>query len=330
MTMLLSDTEAAVFPEETRTPGEKPCILVIFNPVSGQGDPEARKQSITDALAEHGCTCEYLVTTPKQGARHFAREAVDRGVELIAVSGGDGTILETMTALIGTQVALAVLPAGTGNLMSVNLGLPHDTKAAVEVAMHGQPRRIDFAQVTATDDTGARSDPQYFAILAGAGYDAWVIRDADRQAKRRLGMGAYLLSALRNLHRGRNHVSLRIDGAKRPLRRRAKSVMVANMGTFQGNVEVIPGALPDDGVLEVALLKAETLRQWIGLVFSALRRRITEDASVEYFQARRVDVELSIPQPMQFDGELADGRFREFSVEVVPKAVKIMTPAGSR
>jgi diacylglycerol kinase family enzyme len=90
---------------------------VIFNPVSGQGDPEERKRAIEQALAEHGYRCQHLVTTPKQGARYFAEQALKEGVDLLAVSGGDGTVIEAMSALVGTDVPIAVFPAGTGNLL---------------------------------------------------------------------------------------------------------------------------------------------------------------------------------------------------------------------
>ena len=105
--------------------------------------------------------------------------------------------------------------------------------------------------------------------------------------------------------------------------------MVANMGRLQGNVEVIPDALPDDGILDVAILKAQTLRQWLGLVWSIMRHRIRDDASIDYYQARHVEVRLSRPQPLQLDGESSKRLCRGFEVEVLPKAVEIMTPKSS-
>ena len=300
---------------------DRKCVTVIFNPVSGQGDPEERKRRIEEALAEHGYRCQHLVTTKEKGARHFAEEALRDGVDLLAVSGGDGTVVETMAALIGTNVPLAIFPAGTGNLLSVNLALPKEVPQGVHAALFGDKRPLDIARIVLDnrDDEG-----RYFAILAGAGYDAKVIHDADREAKNRFGLFAYFWAALRNLGKKSVVTRLFLDDA-RPFRRRAKSVMVANMGRIQGGVDVVPDARPDNGMLEVTILKAESLRDWLSLVWSALTRTLREERAIEYRTARRVRVEFAFPQPIQFDGEDA-GHAKSFRAEIIPNAVQVMVP----
>jgi diacylglycerol kinase family enzyme len=288
-----------------------------------------RKARISEALALHGYGCRYLVTSPEESACHFAEQAIADGADLVGVSGGDGTVMEAITALIGTGIPLAIFPAGTGNLLSVNLNLPHEVPQSVDAALNGTRKAIDLAQIVTFDASGKAQEPRHFAILAGAGYDADVILGADRAAKNRLGMGAYLLSALRNLGRRRAWASVRIDGAQSPMRRRVKSVMVANMGRLQGNLEVIPDATPDDGILDVAMLKAETLRDWVRLAFAAIRRRLRDDAAVEYYQARSVEVRFASPQPIQLDGEALEGEYRGFQVKVVPNAVEVMVPRNT-
>lgn len=302
------------------TDDNRKCVTVVFNPVSGQGDPEERKRRIEEALAQHGYRCQHLVTTPEQGARYFAEQALKDGVDLLAVSGGDGTVIEAMSALIGTNVPLAIFPAGTGNLLSVNLALPKEVPEGVHAALFGTKRPLDLARITT--DSG---ETKFFAILAGAGYDAEVVQDADREAKNRLGAFAYLWAAVRNIGKKSVLVRIRLDDSPRRLRRRAKSVMVANMGRVQGGIDVVPGAWPDDGLLEVTILKAESLGDWIRLVWSALTRRLQEERAVEYRKAKKVEVELSFPQAIQFDGEEA-GRVRRFTAEVVPAAVQVMVP----
>ena len=280
MTVAQADQEPKNDPSiASRTPkrGDK-CVTVIFNPVSGQGDPGERKQLISDGLAEHGFSCQYLVTTPEQGARYWVEQALKEGIDLLAVSGGDGTVVEAMAALIGTDVPLAIFPAGTGNLLSVNLGLPKAVPEAVHAALFGERRRLDLGRIT---PTSPKDEPEYFAIIAGAGFDASVIEGADRETKNRLGLGAYLWSALKNLRHRPVLVRIRLDGASHRIRRRANSVMVANMGMLQGNIAVIPDAVPDDGYLDVAILKAETLGHWLRLIGSILTRRLRDDPSIE-------------------------------------------------
>ena len=104
----------------------KKCVSIIFNPTSGQSDPEQRRKIISDTLAQQGYVCQFINTTQETGARALAAQALEDGVDLLAVSGGDGTVMEALSALVGTDTPIAVLPAGTGNLLSVNLGIPVD------------------------------------------------------------------------------------------------------------------------------------------------------------------------------------------------------------
>lgn len=313
-------------PTTTPTPtsaNAQKCVTVVFNPVSGQSDPEQRKKTIADALAQHGYRCQHLETTKEQGARAVAEQALEDGVDLLAVSGGDGTVVEAMSALIGTGIPIAVFPAGTGNLLSVNLGMPKEVPDAVHAALFGRKRALDLAKITT--DSG---EEKFFAILAGAGFDARIIRDADREAKNKMGLFAYLWAALRNLGSRSVRARIRIDSDGAVLHRRVKSVMVANMGRIQGGIDVVPDAWPDDGKLDLTLLKAENLGDWARLLWSTLRRRLREERAVEYHAVRSVEVEFAFPQPIQFDGEEA-GRVRRFSVEIVPQAVTVMVPETS-
>ncbi len=307
--------------------GEK-CVTLIFNPVSGQGDPEERKRTISDALAKHGYGCQELITTKEKGAREFAKEALESGVDLLAVSGGDGTVVETMSALIGTGVPLAIFPAGTGNLLSLNLGLPKTVPDAVHAALFGEKRAIDLAKITLDRHKKPDDEAQYFAILAGAGFDAGIIKDADREAKNKMGMGAYLIAAVKNLKRRPMKARITLDNEPLSLVRRAKSVMVANMGKLQGGVEMVPDARPDDGYLDIVILRAETLGQWVRLFWSTVTRRLKDDPAIEYHRAKKVSVVLSKPQPMQFDGEEEEPHTR-FTVEIVPDAVIVMVPKNA-
>lgn len=295
------------------------CVTIIFNPTSGQDDPEQRKAAIEQALAVHGYTCQYVATTPKQGARHYAEEAIKHGADLVAVSGGDGTVVEAMAALIETNIPVAVFPAGTGNLLAVNLGIPQDVAQAAHTTLFGERRWLDLARIS------FNNKEKHFAIITGVGYDAKMIGDADREAKNTFGVLAYVWAALKNLRHPPMRATIHVDGQPIPLRRRATSVMVVNMGNLQGGIELIPDAHPDDGALEVAILKAERITEWLRLLVSAVRSSPGTTSVIEYHKVRRVTVELNRPQPLQFDGETA-GDVRRFTVEIIPKAVQVLLP----
>jgi len=311
----VTPSEEAFAAEAAAMPAGQKSVFVIFNPVSGKSDPEQRKKLISDALAGHGYTCQFIATTKEKGAKALAEEAVRDGVDLLAVSGGDGTVVQAMSALVGTDIPLAVLPAGTGNLLSVNLNIPTTVPDAVNVALSGRPYALDLAR------TG---DGQYFAIMGGLGMDAQMIADADRDAKNKMGKLAYVWAALKNLPRRRAYVEIYLDD-RLPLRRRAKSVLLANMGKITGGLEAMPTASPHDGLLDVGILKAATLAHWVHLMGSALLGRTHRDPALEVHQARRVTIRPRRPQPVQFDGEDA-GRMRELTIEIVPQAVRVLVP----
>ena len=293
-------------------------VYVIFNPVSGQTDPEERKKLISDALAVDGYTCQFIATSLKNGARDLAAQAVADGADLLAVSGGDGTVMEAMSALVGTDVPVAVLPAGTGNLLSINLGIPTTVPDAVHVALSGKPYALDLART---------SEGRYFAIMGGMGMDAQMIADTDREAKNKLGKWAYFRAALKNLPRRRAFIDIYLDD-KPPLRRRAKTVLLANMGKITGGLAVLPTATPDDGLLDVGIVKAATLAHWAHLAGSALLGRAHQDAALEVHQARKVTLKPRHTQPVQFDGE-DGGRTDSLTVEIVPQAVCVLVPADA-
>jgi len=298
---------------------QQQCVTVIVNPTSGQVDPEQRKTEIAQALAAHGYTCQYIATTPKQGARHYAEEANKHGADLLAVSGGDGTTVEALAGLIGSDIPVAVFPAGTGNLLAINLGIPQDINEAAQIALFGERRWIDLARIS------FNNQHRYFAIIAGVGYDARMIGDADRETKNKLGFFAYVWAALKNLRQPAVRATIQLDGQPTLLRRRATSVMVVNMAQLQGGLTLIPDADPDDGMLEVAILKAEHIGEWLRLVVDAVRRRTQDRSVLEVHKVRKVTITLSRAQPLQFDGEVASN-VRTVSVEIIQRAVQVMVP----
>ena len=153
-----------------------------------------------------------------------------QGAEVVFVCGGDGTVRAVVAGLVGTDAALAVLPAGTGNLLAVNLGLPMDHAEGIEVAVRGGRRRIDVGQV----------DDEVFAVMAGMGFDAVLMDEASTTLKARIGPLAYVLSALKHLLDRPMRVLIEVDDAP-ALHRRARTVLVGNVGASAGRHCPVPG-----------------------------------------------------------------------------------------
>ena len=180
-----------------------------------------------------------------------ARRAAAKGADVLFVWGGDGTVQRCIDAVAGTDTAVAILPAGTANLLAANLRIPHDLSEAARVGLHGDRRRLDTGSVN-----GER-----FTVMAGAGFDARMISDADRGMKDRLGRAAYVITGIRNLGARRVKATVEVDGA--PFYKgKVSCVLAANVGKILGGIEAFPEARPDDGRLELGVVTAGNPVQW--------------------------------------------------------------------
>jgi diacylglycerol kinase (ATP) len=286
---------------------------VIVNPARVE-DFSARRETIEAVLAAARWPSPiWLETTQDDPGAGQARRAVDAGAQVVFVCGGDGTVRSCIEGLAGTGVALAVLPAGTGNLLATNLGVPDDTAAGVRLATEGGRRRIDVGD----------ANGQAFAVMAGMGFDAALLEDASTKLKAVIGAPAYVLSALRHLRDRRMHVQITLDNDP-PLRRRARTVVIGNVGRLQGGVRLLTEAEPDNGQLEVAVLAPHTLHHWVALGWGILRGH-RDVAHMEVMRASRINVTSDRDQPRQLDGDVIDPG-RTLRITIRPGALELCVP----
>jgi YegS/Rv2252/BmrU family lipid kinase len=290
-------------------------VAVVFNPATGGGDTSGRKRDTQQALEAAGPDVLWLETTPEDPGQGLTAKAVAEGVDLVMAQGGDGTVMACVTGLAGTDVPLAVLPGGTGNLLATNFDIPADLEGAVDVALHGDRVRLDVAAM----------DGDRFVVMGGIGFDAAMLRDADPKLKERVGAVAYVVSGLRNLRRRATRFRLRLDD-RPPLERTGQGVLVGNLGRLQGGLPVMPDARPDDGQLDVAVLQTRTVADWLALAARVLLRRRRKDPQLETFQARRVEVHCDRRQPVERDGDPLDTPRDHLVIEVVPRALTLCVP----
>lgn len=298
---------------------------VIVNPVRVHGVPQLR-DLLASTLADAGWPAtEWFETTAEDPGTGQARQAVARGAEVVFVCGGDGTVRAVVAGLVGTDTAMAVLPAGTGNLLAVNLGLPMDHAKAIEVAVQGGRRRIDVGRV----------DDDVFAVMAGMGFDAVLMDEASTRLKARIGPLAYVLSALKHLLDRPMRVLIEIDDAP-ALHRRARTVLVGNVGGLQGGITLFPDAEPDDGRLDVAIIAPKHLGHWARIAWGVLRRHRSVPR-LEILRCSRIRIHSDREQQRELDGDvIGPGQTLELSVLhhalliCCPTADATGEPAGGR
>ncbi|WP_173075982.1 diacylglycerol/lipid kinase family protein [Phytohabitans rumicis] len=286
---------------------------VVVNP-SKVFDPVELRQTVSALLAGAGWPAPmWFETTREDPGRGQTRQAVEAGAQVVFACGGDGTVRSCAGALVGTEVALAVLPSGTGNLLAVNLGLTHDLVAGVEIALQGGLRRIDVGVV----------GDECFTVMAGMGFDAEMLAATSEATKARIGWLAYVLGALRHLGDRPMRVSIRIDDHP-PMRRRARTVLIGNVGRLKGGLRLLLDAEPDDGTFDIAVLTPRTLGHWASLAWAVARRR-RRVPRMEVFQGRSVQVTSNRPQSRELDGDLIEPG-RTLRAELRPKALWLCVP----
>lgn len=294
--------------------------FMITNPVASRTSPSAER-TVAGLLERAGWDVEMASTRTAGHARELAAQARDGGADLVAVFGGDGTTVQVAAELSGTGIPLGLIPGGTGNLLAGNLRVPVDPVAAARVLLAGRQRKIDLGRVER--DEG----PQYFAVACGAGYDALVMGRTEAAAKRRWGIGAYLATSFRQASEMvPTPYRITIDG--RVVDTEATLVLVANCS------EVIPPRLrfgqsiaPDDGVLDVVMLRANGLTQGLVALSHVVRghRAGTSGATMfRYDRGREVRIVTEVPRPVQLDGDLHGET--PLTATAVPGALTVLVP----
>jgi len=278
----------------------------------GGGLPELRK-----VLADEGVTDpRWHEVRKSKHAPDCARRALEQGADLIFVWGGDGTVQRCIDALAGTGAVMAILPAGTANLLASNLAIPSgDVAEAVRVGLHGRRRALDTGTVNG----------EHFAVMAGAGFDARMIAEADRAMKDRFGRVAYLYTGARNLAPRRVKATVEVDG-ERFFEGRISCVLAGNVGKVLGGIQAFAGAQPDDGLLELGVVTAKNPAEWARTLGRLALGRAERSPFVEVARGEEFRIRFASKLPYELDGG-ARGKLRQMRIAVKPGSITICVPA---
>lgn len=255
----------------------------------------------------------YEVTKSKKAPKRV-RQALENGAELVIAWGGDGLVQRCVDVLAGTDTALAIVPAGTANLLATNLGLPQDIGDAVQICLHGDRRPFDVG----------RLNGEHFAVMAGAGFDAAMIGGADGVLKDRLGRLSYVWTGTKNLNFKPFGATIQVDGAKW-YEGSVSCILVGNVGELFGGVDVFADARPDDGVLELGVVTADGIVPWLRTIARTAVGAPEKSPFVQTTTARSVRVKLSRKVLYELDGGDRT-RTKRLRIDVEPRSVHICVP----
>jgi YegS/Rv2252/BmrU family lipid kinase len=289
------------------------AVIAHSGKTTGCGLLELRRK-----LEEAGVTDPLWYEVPKsRKAPKQVQRALEEGAELIFAWGGDGTVQRCVDVLAGTGTPLAIVPAGTANLLASNLGIPQDIGDAVKIGLDGARRSIDAGRIN-----GER-----FAVMAGAGLDAAMIRDADAGLKDRFGRIAYLWTGAKNIKAKPFKAKIRVDGTTW-FDDSASCILVGNVGNLFGGVEAFDDARPDDGMLELGVVTAEGLSQWARTLVRTAAGTTAKSPFVQITRARKIEAELDRKVLYEIDGGDRE-KLKSFEIEVEAGAVEVCVPVAT-
>ena len=294
-------------------------VAVIINPISGTGGridvARARAAQAAALLSSRGCDPSNVFVTERTGhAREIALAAVARGISTIAAWGGDGTMNEVATALAFKDVALALVPSGSGNGLARDLRIPFDAAAALDVAFNGSQRVIDAGEI----------DGRFFFNVAGIGLDARVAHRFAVDGLEKRGFSRYLAITMRELS-GYEPDKLTVTTPMASTSGSFLVVAIANGRQYGNGATIAPHALLDDGRLDVVIITARPLVRAcleLPLVFMG---KIDRVGGVT--MAKTESVHITSPHPVVYhlDGEPIAGTLR-IAAKVRPRALTIKVP----
>lgn len=313
---------------------------IVYNPT--KVDLPKLRRAVVAAQKEAGwADSVWLPTTVEDIGGAQAASAIDARVDVVLAAGGDGTVRAVAEGLRGSGVPLALLPAGTGNLLARNLDIAVTQLAAsVHTAFTGTDRAIDVGVIELEREDHSR-ETHSFVVLAGLGLDAKMIANTRPELKKRVGWLAYvdaIARSVRDSEKIRMRYRLGTDAEKTM---NVHTILVGNVGLLPGNVLLLPDAEPDDGLFDIVTLRPEGLGGWVQIWLrivwengvlrrSSVGRRLAglnrDVRTLRYLRGRRISVRLDRPEEFELDGD-DFGLVIAFDAHVDPAALIVRVPA---
>ncbi len=316
-------------------------VALIYNPASGQYSAR-RAGAVQDAmnvLRDAGIEAEAFETSGPGSANLHARQAVCKGFDTVLACGGDGTVHEVLQSLVGSGVALGVIPLGTANALAADLGLTASPAKVVRSLLSATAVRVSVGRIHFHDATG-NPYSRYFTVAAGVGADALLMSRLDAGLKRRLGYVLYLIEAARLwathsfplfeavLPPGKNSEG---NGRQRVVD--VSQLLVVRVRSFGGVLRYLaPGASVRNGNLSLLAFKTRSRFRYLLFLLAVIAGRHTFAREVELVETPSVECRsrngCKDALFVEADGEVLG--LLPARIEIVPHALNLLVPIGAR
>jgi len=308
---------------------------LIYNPVSGQYSArrDAAIQTAVELLRQAGVHAEALVCDAPGRATEHARRAVSGSFDTVIACGGDGTVHEILQTLVGTNVALGVVPFGTANALAADLGLIGPPQHAIRKLLQAQPTRVPVGRICFTSPAGQPAS-RYFLVAAGVGADALLMSRLDAGLKRRFGYVVYLVEAFRiwatdSFPLFEAAFTVNGSGARRV--EDVSQLLAVRVRSFGGVLrELAPGATLRNGDLHLVAFKTRDRLRYLSFLLAVVAGRHTFSRLIEHVDAHSVACSPRNGDRVyvEADGEVLGSL--PVSMDAVPDALTLLIPPHAK
>ena len=287
-------------------------IRFIVNPFSGTSDKSEIKEWVVKHLDSTLYTWEICITEYPDHAKLLAQEAIDANIDIVAVTGGDGTVNEVGAVLVHSSVIMAVLPGGSGNGFAMHLGMGRNIQKAIQKLNRSTPITIDTCV----------ANDHFFINIAGVGFDSMVANESKTDSSR--GIFLYIRYSLKKVFEYRER-KLRINVDGQPYKGKFLTVSMANGSMFGYNFRIAPRAILTDGLLDVVMVrKAPTWRYFISFwrFFNQSQDKLN---FVEIIKAKHIKIKSIKKIHHHIDGE-GMGKIKKLDISIIPQSLTVLVP----
>jgi len=300
---------------------EQQRVAVVLNPIKARAG-EAREMIHRACLAAGWDEPVFFETTAEDPGFSQMQAALAGKPDVVLVGGGDGTVRVVAEALARTDVAMGLIPLGTGNLLARNVDLDvNDLHGNIQIALFGRQRYIDTARMAIENSRTGHYSEHVFLVIAGIGMDAEVLADTNAGLKKAVGWLAYTEAGVRHLPGRRKKVSIALDGSPEQIRN-IRSVLFANCGLVPGGIDFIPQAMIDDGMLDVVVMSPRSAIGWLLMYVKIMFKHSGKLPIMTVYRSTKVVIKCPEPMPTQLDGDTS-GEATQLTVQVEPRSLLV-------
>lgn len=290
------------------------CMLIV-NPAAGRRRPDASPEKLQAQLKRMGLDLKLCLTQRRGDAETAAKAAREAGMEMVIAAGGDGTLGEIASRLVGSEIPICLIPCGTVNVMAYELGIPEAIGDACSLALEGTPRKIDAGRING----------RLFLLAAGVGFDAELVARTSLRWKRKIGRLAYWQAGIVQLLKTKpRRMRILIEGEAVAEPSDYYQALVCNTAHYAGRYRLSPIAKPDDGLLDLYLVHARGRWNLIRSLLAFAMQRAYRGPNMDYLQVRMLEIWSEMPIMAEIDGDPFGTT--PVSIAVLPSSVTIMVP----